>query len=994
VGSEGILATTDGAQSWTAQMHTKNNELTAISILPDGQRAWATGSKGVILATTDGGRTWAAQASPTTNHIAAISVLSDGLRAWIVCYEGTILATTDGGRTWAVQTNPSEKNGLNTIKVLPDGLRAWAVGGGGTILSTVDGGSHWIAQTSSAGTELTAFSVLPDGLRAWAVGDEGSILATMDGGKTWAAQTSTTTNRINAVSALPDGRHAWAVGNRGTILATTDSGATWNAQTSPAAQALNAIDVQPDGQRALAVGYGNTILATTDGGTTWANAERYSRSPAPWYWLAVALAAALAWQSWRLRPSGASQESVAGVAASDAEVRRASDDRLEFNGLARGISRFLRNTETRPPLTLAITGDWGSGKSSLMQLVCADLRRFGHRPIWFNAWHHQKEEHLFAALLGAIHAQAAPPLCTPNGIAFRLRLLWLRSKQRLGVMVLMVGVVTFLLVLSWGAFQRGGFPSVTLMLATIHDSAAAQLAALTALGAAVSGMLTLFKGAAVFGVNPALLLTQVRNGMSLKTATAQNDFRAQFAQQFGELVRALPYRLVIVIDDLDRCRPAAVLDVMETVNYLTSAGECFVIFGMASERVQAALGLAFKDIAAELVNMDSHESDADSTAGATDLALAKRRAYASDYLQKLVNIEIKVPTAQNQTAHQLLRPPEPVSRRQIKEFFEGLWQLWPLAAAVLAAAAGVWAATSVTPTTLVAPASAPTTTASAPLAPQQPSLAAPPPRQSTSPTALPRLRTTNEEATPTLSVQAGNTVPALSVLAWLALALSPLAIMAIWIVLRLLRKTLQETRDSPRFREALEIWTDVVAQKRATPRAIKRFGNRLRYLAMLQQGESLDTTWRDVLAAKWNRAQRPVAAAAPPPASDALAEHQLIAIGALYEVHGKDWKEKIEAFASQDWDEFLDDGAQPDDAAAKAFTMAVQQHQNKFDVAWPPSSKELAVFERLISGVRLSGDPQTLAPSTRDAASDGGDEDMTSSGAPRKTVKRTSSAPA
>lgn len=104
------------------------------------------------------------------------------------------------------------------------------------------------------------------------------------------------------------------------------------------------------------------------------------------------------------------------MASSDAEVRLPDDDRLEFGGLARGISRFPRNSETRPPLTLAIAGDWGTGKSSLMQLVCADLRRFGHRPLWFNAWHHQKQEHLFAALLGAVRAQA---LCAGHAAVVR-----------------------------------------------------------------------------------------------------------------------------------------------------------------------------------------------------------------------------------------------------------------------------------------------------------------------------------------------------------------------------------------------------------------------------------------------------------------------------------------------------------------------------------------------------------------------------------------------
>ena len=483
-----------------------------------------------------------------------------------------------------------------------------------------------------------------------------------------------------------------------------------------------------------------------------------------------------------------------------------------------------------------------------------------------------------------------------------------------------------------------------------HSALWGLLAQLVALILAVS---SLYQATKALGVNPALLLAAVHDNMSLKTATAQNDFRSQFAKQFEELIKALPYRLVIVIDDLDRCRPSVVLDVMEAVNYLTSAGECFVIFGMATERVQAALGLAFKDIAAEMVDMEGKPQGDD----ADGLALAKRRAYAADYLQKLVNIEITVPTSKDMAAHRLLIAPEPVPRRKLLVALAELWRLWPLVVAVVAIALGFWFAgqlTSQQPTeavvTKVAPSVLPPT--------GTPKLPEPPPEP------LPKPSHVIETKTPI--VQPGETVGMSSVLAWIALAFLPMLAVGGVIALRLLRKTIQETRDSPQFREALEIWSGVVAAKRATPRAIKRFGNRIRYLAMLQQGEAKDETPLDLLRARllgwWRPGSKLVTAEKPAP--EALTEYQLIAMGAIYEVKGVGWRKALLEGAAAE-KALEESGAHTDWAPASygfQITEAVQQHRKHFNVDWPPTEEEMAIFDRLLSGVRLAGDPVTVRP--------------------------------
>ena len=49
-----------------------------------------------------------------------------------------------------------------------------------------------------------------------------------------------------------------------------------------------------------------------------------------------------------------------------------------------------------------------------MRLLEADLKKNGACPVWFNAWHYQKEDHLLAYLLEAIRKQGYFSLAFPS----------------------------------------------------------------------------------------------------------------------------------------------------------------------------------------------------------------------------------------------------------------------------------------------------------------------------------------------------------------------------------------------------------------------------------------------------------------------------------------------------------------------------------------------------------------------------------------------------
>lgn len=561
--------------------------------MPSGRKhCWAGGENGSLIATDDGGHTWVRQNSNDSSTLTALHFSPD-LKGWAVDANGDRL-TIEAGTGSSARTKfapgdssvlfPEIPGMLFSAALAEDEVHGWAIGKDPGMWMRISAPSQPKASANSSaaiGASQTRLVSTEDGGRSWSPSGASGVISPQSVSFDKTAMHGIVVDRALDVRALPGAPH----GLQPAFLAITDDGgSTWRRRKLSDDVPLAVARLAGDGQHGLAIGTGGQIFATNDGGLTWKNAERYRRFPAPWYWVMVAISARFAWLAWSRRPIIVEGASIANLLAADAAVAQPSDDRLRFDELARGLSRFLRNTDTQPPLTMAITGDWGSGKSSLMQLLCADLKRFGHRPIWFNAWHHQKEEHLFASLLGAIYAQAAPPLHTLDGLSFRLRLLWVRSRHHFVLMMLAIAIISGLSLLGASAWHAGGENNLAALLKTFEHPQKLLATTFPGLLAILTTVLSVKKGTKAFKANPAVLLRTAKQKMSIKTADAQNNFRAAFARQFDELTTALPYRLVLVIDDLDRCAPSAVIEVMEAVNYLTSSGKCFVIFGMATER--------------------------------------------------------------------------------------------------------------------------------------------------------------------------------------------------------------------------------------------------------------------------------------------------------------------------------------------------------------------------------------------------------------------------
>jgi len=75
-----------------------------------------------------------------------------------------------------------------------------------------------------------------------------------------------------------------------------------------------------------------------------------------------------------------------------------------------------------------------------------------------------------------------------------------------------------------------------------------------------------------FGANPAEFLTPETARHNVSEIEARTSFLEKFRKQYGDVVGALgKYRLAIFVDDLDRCRPDKISEMLEATNYLMAA---------------------------------------------------------------------------------------------------------------------------------------------------------------------------------------------------------------------------------------------------------------------------------------------------------------------------------------------------------------------------------------------------------------------------------------
>lgn len=303
-------------------------------------------------------------------------------------------------------------------------------------------------------------------------------------------------------------------------------------------------------------------------------------------------------------------------------IRDTEEDRLGRAPFARILARLVQSHGSDELIVLGIDGVWGAGKSSVLAMTSKELTADGmSRTATLSAWRNPSRDQFLANLTHSLNTA----LRRDWGDAY-LRVAYARlTRQSLPMLV-----AVFLPLLTLTALIA--LPDVRGWTKGVLETDPKKLAEGAGLFAipVLSYLFTKFSKPVFDGARSVLGGTGIEGAGSLE----------RFAFDFDVLGAAQPRgsRFVVVVEDLDRCSPSHVTDVLSAIAQLSAhprAGR--LAFLLAYDRE-----VVLKSIQADaVVHVDP----------------SGRRQAAEDYLERVVHVEVSMPDVATSTGSRPSRRP-------------------------------------------------------------------------------------------------------------------------------------------------------------------------------------------------------------------------------------------------------------------------------------------------------------------------------------------------
>ncbi|HID51452.1 MAG TPA: hypothetical protein EYP41_05380 [Anaerolineae bacterium] len=267
-----------------------------------------------------------------------------------------------------------------------------------------------------------------------------------------------------------------------------------------------------------------------------------------------------------------------------------TDDALKFSDFRPALEQILQTAET--PLTVGVFGPWGSGKTSLMRMLRDKIESDGldaQRTVWFTAWKYDQHEALWRAFILRVLDALYPREPGEGPREERAILTEPNENQKKLVQLLDKLEESVYQDVAWEELGPRSIRWWQLLSST--GKAGTEVAATVASGGLYPQIKKMLGG----DDSPVDDIQKAAEAISRETKTRQRRqlfHMEQFEEMFREAVRLIgdgQGRLIIFVDDLDRCLPEKAIEVLEAIKlFLEVPGTVFVL-GMDREVIQRGI---------------------------------------------------------------------------------------------------------------------------------------------------------------------------------------------------------------------------------------------------------------------------------------------------------------------------------------------------------------------------------------------------------------------
>lgn len=242
------------------------------------------------------------------------------------------------------------------------------------------------------------------------------------------------------------------------------------------------------------------------------------------------------------------------------------DDKLNCKDFAERLTTLLQGQTE--PLSIALNGAWGSGKTFLLKRWCEDLKKQGRTAIYFNAWEDDHLDDPLVAIIGQLWMELRGN--TPEEV-------WAGMKKACLPLIKGIALTTLK---TWIQLSKG------IVLPDDFES--------------------ILKTASEATYDDYRLLTEARNDLRRRlqeladnvynkgNVNSSDNSSSEKTAKSGS--KKDKYPLVFIIDELDRCRPTFAISVLERIKHLFNIKHIVFVFGIDRKQLGKSIQSVYGDI--------------------------------------------------------------------------------------------------------------------------------------------------------------------------------------------------------------------------------------------------------------------------------------------------------------------------------------------------------------------------------------------------------------